>query len=320
MNILFIGKYPPIEGGTASTAYWRHKELLKHGINFEIVTCILNDSDYCIPKYNYNENVHVLSERVSWHIPYSQLYAEQLISLALRIAKNKEFDAVEGAYLFPYGFAAFVVAKILDKPLILRHAGSDLHRIISTGQFDDVVREMTSNAKVIVTYKDCEDTWKRIDTNARLYFTERYVPNTLFFHDDEKGQNAVFLGKITEKWNRNQFDYFLSGLKEREYYSAISVYSNDYTVSAFKDYFEKQGFIVKPYSFIAPEEVPSVLKNAKYVLLSEVPSGILEESNLFPEAVKCGCEVICASEHRMPKITYDEYIQQQIKIYKETVS
>ena len=65
MNILFIGKYPPIEGGTASTAYWRHKGLLKYGINFEIITCILNDSDYCIPKYNCNKNVHVLFERMS---------------------------------------------------------------------------------------------------------------------------------------------------------------------------------------------------------------------------------------------------------------
>ena len=320
MNILFIGKYPPIEGGTASTAYWRHKGLLKYGINFEIITCILNDSDYCIPKYNCNKNVHVLFERMSWHIPYSQLYAEQLISLALKIAKNKEFDAIEGSYLFPYGFAAFIVAKILDKPLILRHAGSDLHRIVSTGKFDDVVREMANSAKIIVTYKDCEYIWKRIDTNVRLYFTERYVPNTTFFCDDEKGQNAVFLGKITEKWNRNQFDYFLSGLKGRQYYGAISVYSNNYTVSAFKDYFEKKEFIVKPYYFIDPEDVPSVLKKAKYVLLSEIPSGILEESNLFSEAVKCGCEVICAGEHRMPRIAYDEYVQQQIKIYEEIVN
>lgn len=320
MNILFIGKYPPIEGGTASAAYWRHKELFKYGINFEVVTCILDNSDYYIPKYKYNENVHVLSEKIPWHIPYSQLYAEQLISLALKIAKNKEFDAVEGGYLFPYGFAAFVVAKILDKPLILRHAGSDLHRIISTGQFDDVVREMTSNAKIIVTYRDCEDIWKKIDTNAKLYFTERYVPNNLFFHDDKKDQNAVFLGKITEKWNRNQFDYFLSELKERKYSGAINVYSNDYTVNVFKDYFEKQGFMVKSYSFIDPEDVPSVLKKAKYVLVSKISAGIPEESNLFSEAVKCGCEVISSGEHCMPKIAYNEYIQQQIEIYKKTVS
>lgn len=66
--------------------------------------------------------------------------------------------------------------------------------------------------------------------------------------------------------------------------------------------------------------MPSVLKKAKYVLLSEIPSGILEESNLFSEAVKCGCEVICAGEHRMPRIAYDEYVQQQIKIYEEIVN
>lgn len=317
MNILFIGKYPPIEGGTASAAYWRVQELRKYGIEFEIVTCILDDSEYCIPYANADENVHVISERMPWHIPYSQLYAEQLVSKALTIAKQCSIDAVEGSYLFPYGFAAYVVATALGKPLILRHAGSDLHRVISTGQLDDILKRMTSEARVIVTYEECVEAWKKIDSNARLFLTERYVPNPSAFNSGEDGQNVVFLGKVTEKWNRKQFDHFYTKLKENNYVGKICVYSNDYTVREFKNYFENQGFEVDAYSFVEPKFIPDILKSTKYILLSEVPSGIPEESNLYSEAVMCGCEVICINEHSMPKVTYDEYIQQQIKVYEE---
>lgn len=319
MNILFIGKYPPIEGGTSSAAYWRHNELKKHNIEFEVVTCISNESEYFIPCNCINGKVHVISERIPWHIPYSQLYAEQLISKSLAVAGNSEFDAVEGSYLFPYGFAAYVVAKILDKPLILRHAGSDLHRIISMHQLDNILMKMSEEASVIVTYKDCEDTWKELNPNAKLFLSERYVPNPSAFYPGGNSQNAVFLGKITEKWNRKQFDYFASKLKKCEYEGAISVYSNEYTVCAFMDYFEKYGFTISQHSFVVPQDVPNILRDAKYVLLSEVPSGIPEESNLFSEATMCGCKVICLNEHSMPQIAYDEYIKQQINIYEEAV-
>lgn len=319
MNILFIGKYPPIEGGTASAAYWRHNGLKKYDIEFEVVTCISNESEYLIPNNGMNEKVHVITERIPWHIPYSQLYAEQLISKALVVATNREFDAVEGSYLFPFGFAAYVVAKILKKPLILRHAGSDLHRIISTHQLDEILRKMTDEASVIVTYKDCEKTWKELNPNAKLFLSERYVPNPSAFYSGGNSQNAVFLGKITEKWDRKQFDYYLSKLKEYGYDGAISVYSNEYTICAFIDYFKKCGFEILQHSFVLPQDVPDILRNAKYVLLSEIPSGIPEESNLFSEAMMCGCKVICSNEHYMPQMGYHEYIKQQLKVYEEAV-
>lgn len=319
MNILFIGKYPPVEGGTATAAYWRHKELKKYNIEFEVITCILNESEYFIPNSDIDEKVHVISDRIPWHIPYSQLYAEQLISQALAIAEKREFDAVEGSYLFPYGFAAYVVAKILDKPLILRHAGSDLNRIISTQQLDIILKKMTSEAKIIVTYRDCEHTWHELNPNAKLFFAERYVPNPTFFNSSGKHCNAVFFGKITEKWNRKQFDYYVSKLKDCGYVGVIDIYSNDYTVDAFKAYFEEHGFKISQHTFVMPQDVPNILREAQYVLLSEIPSGIPEESNLFSEAVMCGCKVLCSNEHYMPQITYGEYIKQQINIYEEAV-
>lgn len=318
MNILFIGKYPPIEGGTASAAYWRHIELRKYSIEFEVVTCILNESEYFIPS-SIDEEVHVIAERIPWHIPYSQLYAEQLISKALAVAENSEFDVVEGLYLFPYGFASYVVAKILNKPLILRHAGSDMHRILSTHQLDNILLRMSNEARAIVTYKDCEGTWKKLNSNAKLFLSERYVPNPLYFYPGKNDKDVVFLGKITEKWNTKQFDYFLSKLKLYGYEGAISVYSNEYTICAFKDYFEKYGLSVLPHSFVMPQDVPEILRNAKYVLLSEIPLGIPEESNLFSEAIACGCQVICSSEHCLPQISYNEYIKEQIQLYEEAV-
>lgn len=63
MNVLYIGKYPPIEGGTASAAYWRMEALAKQGISFQVVTCITDDSDYRIGDAPYSETVHVLHKK-----------------------------------------------------------------------------------------------------------------------------------------------------------------------------------------------------------------------------------------------------------------
>ena len=38
MNLLYIGKYPPLEGGVGAAAFWRIKELRARGYNIDILT------------------------------------------------------------------------------------------------------------------------------------------------------------------------------------------------------------------------------------------------------------------------------------------
>ena len=317
MNVLYIDKYPPIEGGTASAAYWRVEALEKQGISFQVVTCITDDNDYRIDNTPYSETVHVLRKKMPWHIPYSQLYAEQLIAKALDIAATVDFDIIEGCYLFPYGFAAYVVAEVLSKPFFLRHAGSDLYRLTGSGSLDPLMRKMAKKAALIVTYPDCMARWHSLGITSKLYLSSRYIPNPAYFTSNGYHRDATFLGKITPKWDRAQFDYYNQYLKNAGYEGHIHVYADLTTVDHFTAYFQDKGYKIIGHPFVMPERVPSILRNTKYLLLSSIPEGIPEESNLFLEGMMSRCTPVCIQKLPVsPQHTdYQGYLQSQLNIY-----
>lgn len=319
MNVLFIGKYPPIQGGTATAAYWRHNELETNGVHFEVVTTIAPGSEYCID-YNFkNEHVHLLCEKAPWHIPYSQLFSEQLVSKALELASNQRIDVVEGNYLLPYGFAAYVVSKIINKPLILRHAGSDLYRVTNNDMFLVLLKEMALHARLIVTNSDSKEVWEKICRNANLVVSSRYVPNPKIFSSNGNHSYATFIGKVTDKWDRTQIPFFHDYLLRENYKGKIRVYSNDSTISVFSDYFSDKGYEVEGKHFVMPDEIPQILCDTKYLMVSKIPNGIPEESNIYLEGLTSGCIPVCMDSKNISEMDmdYDKYIHTQYEIYKE---
>lgn len=317
MKVLFIGKYPPIQGGTASAAYWRILNLKKYNINFDIITAIVQNNEYYINEYKPENNVYIITEKMPWHIPYSQLYAEQLISKALELSEINDYDVIEGSYLFPYGFAAYVVSKILNKPLILRHAGSDLQRISESKNISRILSEMISSARCVVTYDDCVKKWSKIYDIENLYITSRYIPDPYIFRKSKLiGNNTVFLGKITPKWENEQFDYWYDYIVNHTSERKIHVYSNQYTIEEFKKYFVSKGIEIIENEFVTPQTVPKILDESKYVLVSQIPSGISEESNIYKEARIMGCTIVCRNTGMMITETdFNEYLSEQIEIY-----
>ena len=318
-RVLFIGKYPPIQGGTSAAAYWRIKELINNGIDFEIVTSAV-DKEYTTP-YLKNDNLNFINNKIPWHIPYSQLYSERLVSKGLEIAKIKEIDIVESNYLFPYGFAAYVISKIIHKPLLLRHAGSDLYRVSNDFSLRMILKEMAFHAKMIVTNEESKNKWKDIYENINLVVAPRYVPNPNYFIKTGENQGTAFLGKVTEKWNRQQLDYYYNCLKKLNYRGDINIYSNEETTIIFKEYFEKRGYHVVGNGFVYPNQVPNILQKTKYLLISEIPSGIPEKSNIYLEGIISGCIPICNFNY-ITKLDfdYDEYIKTQKMIYEELIA
>ena len=125
MKILLIGKYPPLQGGISSKTYWLYRYLEKKGFEFRIVT-VAADA-YTINKYHNDPNVTVVNEKKSpWHIPETDLLDDRLINEAKKIALDFCPDLIETNYLWPFCKDALLISKILKKPLLIRHAGSDI--------------------------------------------------------------------------------------------------------------------------------------------------------------------------------------------------
>ena len=321
VKVLFIGKYPPIEGGTATAAYWRNKELQKYNFIFEVVTSIPEDNEYKIEYSETDKHVHLLCEKTPWHIPYSQLFSEKLISKALEVANINKIDVVEGNYLFPYGFAAYVVSKVINRPLILRHAGSDLYRISTNSMFVTLLKEMASQAKIVVTNDESKEMWKNMCEKARIVISSRYVPDPKYFCIAGKHEDVVFMSKVTEKWDKFQLKYYYDFLRRNNYVGNIKVFSNQYSIKVFREFFNSKGYEILENSFVMPDMVPHILSNTKYLLLSQIPFGINEESNIYKEGIVAGCIPVCMENIVHSKLDFDyfSYIKMQRVIYEEAI-
>lgn len=319
MNVLYIGKYPPIQGGTSSAAYWRFDGLRKYGIRVVIVTCIPSDNPYQHDLEN-SHDVHILRNPISWHIPYSQLFTEQLVEKSLEVASSNPVDIVEGCYLFPYAVAAFFVAMILKKPLIIRHAGSDLFRVAQNGRFDSLLLRMGDYASAVVTTYEAVDKWRTLGISlSKLHICDRYYPNPSYFINSTKENVTVFMGKITPKWDRKQLIFWHRELLKNKFSGKIVSYSDKYTADIIGNFFRENGFYVKCHNFVEPKCVPQILSHCKFLLVSSIPKAIPEESNLVMEGISCGCNIISTDEITEVSVSesgYLKYILDQVSIYE----
>lgn len=312
MNVLYIGKYPPLEGGASSAAFWRITALKEAGISFRVVSIHSGDGEYltAVPRDG--------GAKTPWHIPYSQLYAEQLVSKALDYLSCEHFDAVEGAYLFPFGFAAYTVSLLSGKPLLLRHAGSDIYRLAATDGLRTLTRSMALYATKIVTHQDYVPFWNGMDIPPdKLCLSARYVPNPSFFcPQGQKKSVAVFLGKLTEKWDGGQLPFFSRELRKHCFNGTIHIYSSSRRREEMRLFFGKEGYGVEVHPFVHPSDVPKILTEAEFALISKPPNGIPECSNTFLEALSCGCQAL--SEQPAGRAgNYSGYLQDQLRVYGE---
>ena len=87
----------------------------------------------------------------TFHIPYSNPYSTKLLGEGLSILNNVDIDMIYGWYFEPYATVASVLGKISDKPVILKHAGSDLNRLSAHKQLNSAYSWAMNNALCVIT-------------------------------------------------------------------------------------------------------------------------------------------------------------------------
>jgi glycosyltransferase involved in cell wall biosynthesis len=84
-------------------------------------------------------------------IPWAQPYATKLFGLGLETLASQPCDLIVGWYFEPYGLVAAQLAQALGCPFILRHAGSDIGRLIKHQNLGPAYRWALSLASKILT-------------------------------------------------------------------------------------------------------------------------------------------------------------------------
>lgn len=173
MRICFVGKYPPIQGGVSARNYWITRWLAERGHHVHVVTNAAEvesafrigflPEDPKFPNLPADEAwLSIVSERgclrVSQtqphdaharHVPDHNPFVTKLASLAIEAIERERLDTVVGTYFEPYAVAAWMAAKLTGRPLIVRHAGSDIARLLRHPQLRPCYEALLRDAAIV---------------------------------------------------------------------------------------------------------------------------------------------------------------------------
>lgn len=167
LNILFIGKWPPIQGGVARESFNFVKEALRNGHSVTVVTnasCI--EAGFKISLFGNDQNfleggldskltiIDVCKDGPGslFHIPFSHPYVELLAGASLIATTIERFDVIVGSYIEPYGIAASIVAAHTNIPYFIRHAGSDIGRLAKNPYLKNFYSTQLSHCAGVLTH------------------------------------------------------------------------------------------------------------------------------------------------------------------------
>lgn len=301
-NIITLSKFPPLEGGIAARTYWLAKALGEKGHTVHIVTDRIEiDSTYCITDsssfpMSQNVTVHrVSNEEIPHVIPSAEHVALSLLNKGLEIFETYGADVIEGSYLIPYGLVAWMLAKIAGIPLVLRHGGSDIGKFVIPGVWPKLWYHMFSDARVVISDYVNEASLQSLAQNIKTL--PPYTPDpTLFspiartnrhrpvlalvgkanYHWQHKGWHRVI-----DIWNRlgDDFEYLIvcQGRGEERFRQFVE---------------EKMGNRVQWKRFVAPWEMPELMRSIDALFCFETDFPFPMFSNLSLEALWSGAYVI----------------------------
>lgn len=169
MRICIVGKYPPIEGGVSSSTYWLAYALAARGHEIHVVTNADEvedryrmqlgpaDAEMLQPRFAATggrvqvHHVEGFGRRSMAHIPVANPYVSRIASLATDVVRRHRCEVIFAYYFEPYGVSAWLAARWTGRPLIIKHAGSDLDRLALVPDLATTYKEILTSADAVVT-------------------------------------------------------------------------------------------------------------------------------------------------------------------------
>ena len=291
MNLLFISKYPPIEGGVSAQTYWLAKALGEKGHKVYVISnCWEIESRY---REHIEENeLHLLepknvelfstSPEFRPSIPFSRYYESRLASMALDAIKKYSIDAVYSHYLLPYGVSALMLKKLAGKPWVLQHAGSDITRLFSFPQLKSIFVECFNNADKAIGYANTRQKFieNNIDTSKLVHIgrsinIDEFNPNIKPFDFSKygiKNDTTIFtyFGKISGLKKTYEFVNAASEIKNEDF-KIIFVAEMGENAEKLKEHAKNLGILEKCtfMPFMPPWKIPSIIKASTCIVCPE---------------------------------------------------
>lgn len=323
MKILYVGKYPPIEGGVSSSNYWLIRGLAKRGHHVSVVTnagCVEEDRREALDLTDPKESSSYIPEGVRLfslqtdppkHIPFSQAYLSRLVNLGL-VAAEKEFpDVIYTHYLEPYAVAGFMLKAFLKVPHITRHAGSDIYRFLQSDQFKFLLARVIKDADRLIFSKAIRPFLdgmaipeQKIFHLTRALDPEAFTPHGDHFDFASHGFSIpssipliTYVGKASK--NKGLEELFTALEKRSEDFRLVLVSKGQTLDSLFERRDEFPTVLSKTIGlgFVPPWKIPSILRASSLLVQLENDFPVPIHGPLQPiEGIACGTPLFLSGE------------------------
>ncbi|MDQ3810518.1 MAG: glycosyltransferase [Chloroflexota bacterium] len=155
----------------SSTTYWLARGLAERGHQIDMVTnadevepayrMLLEPDDW--PHYQPEfpasggrvrvYNTEPFTPRTMDHVPQGNPFVSKLAGLGTGVVRAHDSQAIFAYYYEPYAVAAAQVAHWTGRPLVLKHAGSDLDRLFRVPDLASAYKEILRSADMVVTQR-----------------------------------------------------------------------------------------------------------------------------------------------------------------------
>ena len=164
----FIIKYPPIQGGVSRHGYWLARDMAARGHQIYVVTNAAevedeyriymdeDDREWYEPRFESSggfvkvRNSQAVNKNLT-HIPFTNPFVTKLASIATQVIRRHDCQIIFAYYLQPYGLAAHLASHWTGVPYVVRHAGSDLGRLMRQRDLTTAYREVLKAADCVWT-------------------------------------------------------------------------------------------------------------------------------------------------------------------------
>lgn len=321
MNICLISKYPPIEGGESSKAYWMAKSLGLRGHNIHVVTNAFEVEHEFREKFTSDDLILYQPKNVFVHntdpfeapffIPKNNPYLEKLSGLAIEVIRDNKIDIIDSWYLLPYGVAGLITSRVMQKPYIARHAGSDLFRLLPSVNLSTILHETLFNASRVITYPNTKNELLDIGVEEKKIFVNKlFSVDTNAFNPTVKAMELseispfiapecpiiTYIGKVGKA--KGIYDLIKALSTINKDYVLVIVTSPEKPrrlLNAIENFGIKNK--VALVDFVPPWKIPSIIKASTCVVIPENNFPIVAHNPTLPrEVLAVGTCLMISSE------------------------
>jgi glycosyltransferase involved in cell wall biosynthesis len=166
VRILLVTKFPPLQGGVSTEAYWNAIELGRCGHHVDVLSIgsadcepsaravMLPDDNAVLSNLSVGSQVQLFATSPFAPyavVPQSRCTTARLFGRGIELLDEHTPDWIVGNYFQPFGIVAAQLAAARGIPLIVRHAGSDVGSLSEHADLTPAYREMLRRANYVLT-------------------------------------------------------------------------------------------------------------------------------------------------------------------------